>query len=293
MELALQQALNGGLLSVFYAVMAIGFTLIFGVMGIVNLAHGELYMVGAYVVWLTYAQGILPFPLAVLAGAGIVAGIGMGMERVFFRPMRGNVLMGAILSVGMIFILQAFVATTWHVGLMKNIPPAIKGSVEMFGAIAPWQRLIVIPSAVALIGGLWWFLRRTKQGRALRATAQDPEAAVLQGISIDRVGLIAIAIAAALAGAAGGLMAPIMRVDPYMGHTALIMALMVTIVGGLGSVEGAMVASLIYGFLVAFVTGYFPKEIASPATMAIIIGALLMFIMLAVRPRGVLGRGTA
>ncbi len=292
MGLILQQALNGANLSVFYAVMAIGFTLIFGVMGIVNLAHGELYMVGAYVVWLTYAKGILPFPIAVLAGAGIVAGIGVGMERVLFRPMRGNVLMGAILSVGMIFILQVFAATRWHVGLMKNIPPAIKGSVTILGAIAPWQRLIVIPAAVALIGGLWWFLRRTKQGQALRAVAQDPEAAALQGISIDRVGIIAMAISAGLAGAAGGLMGPIMRVDPYMGHTALIMALMVTIVGGLGSIEGAAVAAVIYGFLVAFVTGYFPKEIASPATMAIIIGALLMFITLVFRPRGILGRGT-
>ena len=291
MELALQQALNGALLSVFYALMAVGFTLIFGVMGIVNLAHGELYMIGAYVVWLTYAQGILPFPVAILAGAGIVAGIGMGMERALFRPMRGKVLMGAMLSVGMIFILQVFVATTWHVGLMKNIPPAIKGSVEILGAIAPWQRLMVIPAAVALIGGLWFFLRRTKQGRSLRAVAQDPEAAALQGISIDRVGLIAMAIAAALAGAAGGLMGPIMRVDPYMGHSALIMALFVTIVGGLGSIEGAMVASLIYGFMIAFVTGYFPQSIASPGTMAFIIGALLMFIVLAVKPRGILRRG--
>jgi len=292
MELVLQQALNGGLLSVFYAVMAIGFTLIFGVMGIVNLAHGELYMIGAYVVWLTYAQGILPFPLAILAGAGIVAAIGMAMEHALFRPMRENVLMGAVLSVGVIFILQVFAATTWHVGLMKHIPPAIRGSVTLFGAIAPWQRLIVIPSALGLIGGLWFFLRRTKQGRALRAVAQDPEAARLQGISQDKVALIAIAIAAGLAGAAGGLMAPIMRVDPYMGHTALIMALMVTIVGGLGSIEGAMVASLIYGFLMAFVTSYFPSSIASPATMAIIIGALLMFIVLAVKPKGILGRGT-
>jgi len=290
MQLVLQQALNGALLSVFYAVMAVGFTLIFGVMGIVNLAHGELYMIGAYVVWLTYAQGILPFPVAILAGAGIVAVIGIGMERALFRPMRGNVLMGAMLSVGMIFILQVFVATTWHVGLMKNIPPAIRGSVTILGAVAPWQRLIVIPAAVALIGGLWWFLRRTKQGRALRAVAQDPEAAALQGVSIDRVGIIAMAIAAGLAGVAGGLMSPIMRVDPYMGHTALIMALFVTIVGGLGSIEGAIVASLIYGFLVSFVTGYFPASIASPATMAIVIGALLMFIMLAVRPRGILGR---
>jgi branched-chain amino acid transport system permease protein len=291
MELALQQALNGALLSVFYALMAVGFTLIFGVMGIVNLAHGELYMIGAYVVWLTYAQGILPFPVAILAGAGIVAGIGMGMERALFRPMRGKVLMGAMLSVGMIFILQVFVATTWHVGLMKNIPPAIKGSVTILGAIAPWQRLMVIPAAVALIGGLWFFLRRTKQGRSLRAVAQDPEAAALQGISIDRVGLIAMAIAAALAGAAGGLMGPIMRVDPYMGHSALIMALFVTIVGGLGSIEGAVIASLIYGFMIAFITAYFPQSIASPGTMAFIIGALLMFIVLAVRPRGILRRG--
>ena len=271
--------------------MAVGFTLIFGVMGIVNLAHGELYMIGAYVVWLTYAQGILPFPVAILAGAGIVAGIGMGMERALFRPMRGKVLMGAMLSVGMIFILQVFVATTWHVGLMKNIPPAIKGSVTILGAIAPWQRLMVIPAAVALIGGLWFFLRRTKQGRSLRAVAQDPEAAALQGISIDGVGLIAMAIAAALAGAAGGLMGPIMRVDPYMGHSALIMALFVTIVGGLGSIEGAVIASLIYGFMIAFITAYFPQSIASPGTMAFIIGALLMFIVLAVRPRGILRRG--
>jgi len=291
MQLVLQQALNGALLSVFYAVMAVGFTLIFGVMGIVNLAHGELYMVGAYIVWLTYAQGILPFPVAILAGAGIVAAIGIGMERALFRPMRGKVLMGAMLSVGMIFILQVFVATTWHVGLMKNVPPAIKGSVTILGAVAPWQRLIVIPAAIALIGGLWFFLRRTKQGQALRAVAQDPEAATLQGISIDRVGIIAMGFAAALAGAAGGLMAPIMRVDPYMGHTALIMALFVTIVGGLGSIEGAVVASFIYGFMIAFITAYFPAAICSPATMAIIIGALFMFTMLAVRPRGILGRG--
>jgi len=259
MELALQTAVNGAVVSVFYALMAIGFTLIFGVMGMLNLAHGELYMIGAYVVWLAYAQGNLPFPLAVLLSTAIVAGIGMGMEHFLFRPMRGRPMMGAILSVGMIFILQVFVATTWHVGLMKHIPPAIKGSLVLFGTTAPWQRLIVIPIAAALLGGLWFFLKRAKQGRALRAAAQDPEAAALQGISIDRTGLIAMAIAAGLAGAAGGLMAPILRVDPYMGHSALITALMITIVGGLGSIEGALLV-------------------------------LLMFIVLAIRPRGLFGR---
>lgn len=284
MELALQTAVNGAVVSVFYALMAIGFTLIFGVMGVINFAHGELYMVGAYVVWLAYAEGVLPFPLAVILGVALVVGIGLAMERALFRPMRERPLMALIMSVGMIFILQVFMATTWHVGMMKHIPPAIKGSLEVFGASAPWQRLIVMPVAAAVLGGLWLFLRRAKAGQALRAVAQDPEAASLQGISIDRTRLIAMAIAAGLAGMAGGFMAPIMRVDPYMGHTPVMMALIITIVGGLGSIEGALVASLIYGFMVAFITTYVD------GIMATIAGALLMFIVLVVRPRGISGR---
>ena len=284
MELALQTAVNGAILSVFYALMAMGFTLIFGVMGVINFAHGELYMVGAYVVWLAYAEGVLPFPLAVIAGAGIVIAIGVAMERALFRPMRERPLMALMMSVGMIFILQVFVATTWLVGAMKHVPPAIKGSLVLFGASAPWQRLIVMPVAAAMLGGLWLFLRRAKVGRALRAVAQDPEAASLQGISIDRTGFIAMAIAAGLAGMAGGLMAPIMRVDPYMGHVPVITALIITIVGGLGSIEGALIASFIYGFMIAFITTYVD------GTMATIAGVLLMFIVLTVRPRGILGR---
>jgi len=284
MELALQAAVNGGLLGVFFALMAIGFTLIFGVMGVANLAHGELYMIGAYVVWLTYTQGIMPFPLAVIVGVAVVIGIGLAIERGLFRPMRGNPMMGLIASIGMIFILQVFVATTWHVGLMKHIPPYIRGSLEVFGASASLQRLMVIPVAASLLGGLWFFLRRVRQGRALRAVAQDPEVASLQGVSIDRTALIAMAIAAGLAGTAGGLMAPIMRVDPYMGHSAIITALMVTIVGGMGNIEGALLASFIYGFLISFVTTYVD------GLMATIAGVLLMFVVLVVRPRGLLGR---
>jgi branched-chain amino acid transport system permease protein len=284
MELILQTAVNGAMTSVFYALMAIGFTLIFGIMGILNLAHGELYMLGAYVVWLGFAQGSLPFPIAVALGAAIVAGIGISMERAFFRPMRDRPLMGLILSVSMIFILQVIVATTWHVGLMKQIPPMIKGSLEILGTTAPWQRLLVIPVAGTLLGGLWVFLRRTKQGQAMRATAQDPDVAALQGINVSRIGMLAMAIGAALAGTAGGLMAPILKVDPYMGHPALIQALVVTIVGGLGSIEGALIASFIFGFMNAFVTTYFD------GTIAMIVAVLIMFIILGIRPRGLMGR---
>jgi len=241
-------------------------------------------MIGAYVVWLAYAQGGIPFPIAIVLAVVIVAGIGMAMERGLFRPMRGRPLMGLIMSVGMIFILQVFVATTWHVGLMKQVSPFIKGSLDIFGASAPIQRLIVIPAAAGLLGALWYFLRRVKMGQALRAVSQDAEAAVLQGISRNKADIIAMAIGAGLAGVAGGFMAPVLKVDPYMGHPALITALLVTIVGGLGSIEGALVAAFIFGFMHTFVTTYLG------GTLATIFSVLLMFIILAVRPRGILGR---
>ena len=284
LDLALQTAGNAAVVSVFYAIMAIGFTLVFGVMGVLNLAHGELYMVGAYVVWIAYAQGGVPFPAAVALAVVVVAGLGLLIERGLFRPMRGRPLMGLIMSVGMIFILQVFVATTWHVGLMKQVMPYIPGSMQAFGVSIAYQRLLVVPAALAALGALWFFLRRTRMGRALRAKSQDPEAAALQGISVDRVDIVTMAIGAGLAGFAGAFMSPIMRVDPYMGHSALVIALLVTIVGGLGSIEGALIASFIFGFIISFVT------VLVDSTMANILSVLLMFIVLAVRPRGIMGR---
>jgi len=280
MELAFQTAINGAIQGVFYALIAVGFSLIFGVMGVINFAHGELYMIGAYVVWLAYAQGNVPFPIAVLLSAVVTIGIGLIMERFLFRPMRDRPMMGAILSVGVLFILQVFAMTTFHIGLMKHVPPFIKGSVHVMGASAPIQRMLLIPAAAVLLGGLWFFLKRSKHGQSLRAASQDPDAAALQGISINRTSMIAMALGAGLAGIAGGLMAPIMRVDPYMGHSAVMAALMVTVVGGMGSIEGALVASFIYGFLIAFVSTYVD------GTMAMIAGVLLMFVVLTVRPRG-------
>jgi len=284
MELALQTVVNSGIASIFYALMAIGFTLIFGVMGVLNFAHGELYMLGAYVVWLTYAKGLVPFPVSVMIAAAIIIGIGLAMERGLFRPMRANPFMGAIMSIGMIFILQVFVATTWHVGLMKHIPPYIRGALEIFGATAPWQRVVLVPAAAVLLGGLWFFVRRVRLGRALRAVAQDPDAASLQGISIDKMRILAMAISAGLAGMAGAIMSPVMRVDPYMGHPALIIAFIVTVVGGMGSIEGALLASFIYGFMISFITTYVD------GTIATIVGVLLLFVVLAIRPRGLFGR---
>ncbi|MFQ5984452.1 MAG: branched-chain amino acid ABC transporter permease [Alphaproteobacteria bacterium] len=286
MELIVQTTVNALVASSFAALMAVGLVLIFGVMRIVNFAHGELYMVGAYAVWWLYAVNGWPFFLAV-AGAIVVVGvIGLVMERFLFRPMRDNPLGGLIMSVGVLFILQVLAGDFFGVGLMKHVPPAFPGVVEVFGIAAakvPWQRLVVIGVAVLLLVGLWAFLGRTRLGWALRACAQDREAAALQGIGINRVSLLAMGLGAALAGAAGGVMAPLVQVYPYIGHSVIITAFIVIIVGGIGSLEGAVLAAFLYMFFHTFVTTYYGGDIAT------ILGLLLMLLVLVIRPTGLLG----
>ena len=282
----IQTILNALVASSFTAVMAVGLVLIFGVMRIINFAHGELYMVGAYTVWFLYAESGWPFLLALAASAVIVAAIGVLMERTLFRPMRGNPLGGLIMSVGALFILQVLAVDLFGLGLMKHIPPAFPGTVGLFGiagVAVPWQRLVVIVVAVVLLAGLWLFLHRTRFGWALRACAQDPEAAALQGISMDKAALVAMGLGGALAGAAGGVMAPLVRVDPYMGHTVIVTAFIVIIVGGIGSLEGAVIAAFLYTFFHTFVTTYWDGTIAS------ILGLVFMLVVLVIRPQGILG----
>lgn len=284
MELVLQTVVNSLIVSVFYALIALGLCLVCGVMGVLNLAHGELYMAGAYVVWLTYAQGGLPFPLAIIVAMAVVAGISLALERSIFRPTRDRPHLGLIASIGVIFILQVIVAQVWGVGLTRHVPSALKGAIEIFGVSAPWQRLIVIPAATTLLIGLWFFLHRSKAGRALRATAQDPEAARLAGVNINKSGAIAMGLGGILVGAAGAFMSPLMSVTPYMGHSVIINTIAILIVGGLASIEGVLLASFIFGFLHTFMNTYVG------GTLPAIAGVLLMFIVLIVRPRGILGR---
>ena len=284
MELIWQTVVNAWVAVSLYAVVAVGLALILGVMHTVNYAHGEFFMVGAYTVWLLYSRGDLPFFVAVLAGAAVAAVVGLITERAVFRYLRGNIVAGAVASLGLVFILQVAVGQAWGVGVSKPVPPAFTGALEIFGARVGWQRFIVIPISMGMLGGLWFFLHRVKLGRALRAMTQDPEAAALQGISINRMALLAMAIAAALAGAAGGLMSSIYLVTPYMGGAVILMSLIIVIVGGAGSLEGAVLAAIIFGFLHTIVTTLLDSTVAN------IIAALVMGVMLAVRPEGLLGR---
>lgn len=267
-----------------YAIVAVGLAMAFGVMKMANFAHGEFFMAGAYVVYVFYALLGVPFPAAVLMAAPIVGMIGIATERLIFRPTRDNVLAGFMATAGLAFIMQVLVGQTWGVGLMRSVPTPYMGAADVFGAQVGWQRLIVIPSAFIMLSLLWFFLYRVKAGKALRACAQDPETARLQGIGINRMTMLAMAISGASAGLAGALMAPIHPVTPYMGHGVILTAFIVVIMGGMESIAGAVLAAVILGFIHTFVTTF------SDAIVAQMVGVAFMAIILIVRPQGLLGR---
>lgn len=267
-----------------YATVAVGLALGFGVMKMANFAHGEFYMLGAYVVFLLYTTLGVPFPFAVLAAFPIVAVVGMLTERLIFRPTQGNVLSGFMATAGLAFVLQVLVGQAWGVGLMRAIATPYMGALELGGAFIGWQRLLVVPAVIIMVGALWYFLYNVKIGKALRACAQDPEVASLQGISIHKITLLAMAIAGGYAGIAGALMAPIQPVTPYMGHDIIITAFIIVIVGGMESIAGAVLAAFILGFIHTFVTTLIDGVVA---TMA---GVALMALILIVKPEGLLGK---
>lgn len=283
MEFVGQTIVNALVTSAFYALIAVGLSLVFGVMTIVNFAHGELYMLGAYTVWFLYAVAHWPFFAAVGVAIVAVGLLGILLERGIFRPVRGNPLSALIISIGIVFILQVSVGQIWGVGKMKPVPAAFPGALDLLGIYISWQRLIVIPVAILLLGGLWVFLTRSRLGRALRASAQDSEAAALQGISINRSAAIAMLIGCAMAGAAGALMSPIMSVYPYMGHMVIWTCFVIIIVGGAGNIKGTILAALFFGFLHTIITTLLDS------TIALIVSSLFMLIFLAIRPQGLLG----
>ena len=282
-ELLAQTGLNAIYAASYMSLVAVGLVLIFGVMGVINFAHGELYMLGAYAVVALYADFQMPFLFAVAVGLLFVGVVGMGMERALFRPLRDNPLGGLVASIGFLMILQALAVMGFGVR-MEHVPPVTQEVIvfsEKVRLAVP--RLFVIVAAVVLLTALWVFLKKTRFGWALRASAQDPEAAALQGISINQTARIAMFIGAGLAGIAGALTAPLVSINPFMGHSVIITAFIIIIVGGIGSLEGAVVAAVTYAFIHTIVTTFWDGVIAN------IVGLSLMLGVLIVKPTGLFG----
>lgn len=284
MELFLLSLINGLIQGGFFALFAVGLVLIFGVMGVVNFAHGELVMVGAFTIWLLHSQWGFGYIPAIMAAIILVTIIGLLMERFLFRPTRSDPLAGLICSIGVLFILQVAATVIGGDGPSKQVPPPFHGTLILFDFLRiPYQRIFSLLISVSALGVLWFFLTRSKFGWALRAVALDREAAALQGINTNRISIIAIGVGAALAGLAGGLVAPLTNINPHMGHNVIITAFIVTIVGGVGSLSGAVLAAVLYAMLHTFMTVYFG------GTIATICGLILMVVVLIVKPTGIMG----
>lgn len=281
-DFLLQTVFNASYAASYMALIAVGLVLIFGVMGVVNFAHGELYMAGAYAIVFFYAWNGLPFFVAVALGLVFVGCLGILMELTLFRPLRTNPLGGLIASIGFLLILQTVAVVGF--GLRnQNVPRVSQGGFTVGGAVLTYERLAVIVVTIVLLAALWLFLRKSKFGWALRACAQDREAAALQGISINQTARYAMFIGAALAGVAGAMTAPLVAPSPYMGHSVIVTAFIIIIVGGVGSLEGAVVAAILYAFVHTFVTTFYDGVIAN------IVGLLLMLAVLVVKPQGLFG----
>ena len=282
-ELIAQTGLNALYAAAYLSLVAVGLVLIFGVMGVINFAHGELFMLGAYVVVALYTGLEMPYVLVAALALMFVGCVGLLMEFTMFRPLRSNPLGGLVASIGFLVVLQALVSMGFGVR-MEHVPPVTQEVIVFSEKIRlPVQRLAVIVAAAAFLGALRLFLRRTRFGWALRASAQDPEAAALQGISIRKTSMMAMFLGGALAGVAGALTAPLISVNPNMGHSVIVAAFIVIIVGGVGSLEGAVVAAFAYAFVHTAVTTIWDGVIAD------IVGLLLMLGVLIIKPTGLFG----
>ncbi len=284
MQFFIETILNSAMASAASALVVVGLALIFGVMRIENFAHGELYMVGAYAAWFIGTNLGAGYWVGFVGAVVVTALIGAAMEFLLFRRLRDNPMGALIITIGVLLVLQTAVA--WFFGVNSNllVDAPVSGVLQVFGINVPWHRLIVIVSAIIILTALTVVLRTTRFGWALRAVAQDKDAASLQGISIGRISLMAMALSAGLAGAAGALMAPVIRISPYMGQPVIITAFIVIILGGIGSMEGAIIAAIIYSTFFTFISTYFDSTVASIA------GLCLMLLVLIVKPSGLMGK---
>jgi len=280
---AVQVFLNGLSLSSTYVLIAVGLTLVFGVLRIMNFAHGELLMVGGYVTLVLFAEWHLPFVMVVVVAMLVVGSLSLATERCLFRFTRAIPFNGFILSLGLAYVLQVSALILFG-PLARSYPLVIPEQVEIRGAVFSLQRLVMFPIVSGIIAVVWVMLERSKFGRAVRACIQDRKAASLQGISIDRISVIVMFIAGILVGLAGAVACQGASVGPYIGVHFILKAFIIVIVGGMGSVGGTVVAGLIFGFLDSAVSSLISPRISILTNIAI------LFLVLIIRPKGLFGR---
>ncbi|MBA2440903.1 MAG: branched-chain amino acid ABC transporter permease [Rubrobacter sp.] len=285
MELFLQQLINGIALGSVYGLAALGLTLVFGVLRIPNLAHGALYMVGAYVTYFALVSYGIPYIAAIGLSAVVLAVVGITIERLVFHPLRNAPhTHHLIAAVGVLFFLESGAQVLWG-SEFRQMPSPFVGTVEVLGLNIGLQRLVVIFASIAVMAALYLFLKKTVPGQTIEAIEQDRTGASLVGIDANRVSMMTFGISAALAAVAASLVAPINLVFPTMGEALNLKVFAIIILGGLGSIPGAIVG----GFLLALAEVFSSTYISNAFGQAI--GFVFLLVVLAVRPTGLFSKG--
>ena len=276
----------GAVTSAIYAMLAVGFTLIFGVARVLNLAHGSFYALGAYGTYVLTSIVGLPLWLAALLAIAAVSLFGVIVEKVLIRPLRYSQLGVLMITLAVSLVVEQALFLTFG-SEYRNVPAFIDTKVSIGGVDVAGQRLLTLVVAVVAIGALYLFIQRTRLGSAILAISQDAEAAKYMGIPSDRIFSLVMAISASLAALAGVLAGPFLSVQPSMHLLPIVKAFAIVIVGGLGSIPGSILAALMLGYaetLVAYLISTSWTEIVS---------VLATLLTLVLRPAGIFGKRAA
>jgi branched-chain amino acid transport system permease protein len=283
-----QQLLNGIVLGSIYTLIALGLTMIFGILDITNFAHGEFFMLGAFFTLLSSKILGLSFFPSMLVSMTAVAILGVIFERAAFRPLRGsspvNVMVG---SLGLSILVQNSALLLWGADPQRLDTPYLDLVITFWGLQITAQRLLVIVLAIAMIIVLTAIIKKTRLGKAMRACAQDIEAAQWVGVNINRIAMATFVIGSALAASAGAIVGPIFLVYPTMGLVPVLKSFVVVVLGGMGNVPGAILGGFMIGIAENIATGFI-----SPAYKDVI-AFVILIVVLIIKPSGIFGHHVA
>jgi len=277
--------IDGLIQSCTYMTMAFGMVLVFSILGILNWAHGQFYMMGAFVFYYAVTAAGIPFPVSLLISGVLVGGLGILVQKFIIErvniPSAQGALYVTVATIALIFFFEG--AASMIFGMQdKGLAMVLPGVLDLGSFSVSYQKIAVVIFTLVIMITMYIVLNHTKVGLAIRAAAQEPNAASLYGINVKRLSLLVMGIGCALAAMAGGIMAPVYIINPFIGGVPMIMSLLAIVIGGLGSLTGAIVGGLILGFLnsvVAYHLSYFSEVVLF----------VLVIIILLVRPQGLFG----
>jgi branched-chain amino acid transport system permease protein len=271
---------NGGI----FALLAVGFSLIFGVARIVNIAHTGFYMLAAYAIYTLLNKAGLPFPLAIPVAVAGVTLLSVVVFKLVIEPVREHESAVLIATIALALIFQEAMLLTFGGHFLGN-PTLIEGTLHVLGVGVSYQQLLTLGIVVLVLLGVWLLLSRTRLGLAIRATANDLEVANLMGMNVGRVAMLSVAISVMLAAIAGAVVAPLYVVDPLMWLSPLVTILAIVVLGGLGSIKGSVVGAFIIGYVETLTVFLVPAGSFLKGAVALTI----MVIVLLIRPEGLFG----